>query len=84
MGYAGFVEKMEKETGKEITEIDRPELWTRARVDELGKPMNEEVEGISQKNCKLTKIYKLVNMYAYKTQSNLSQLVSCKLDIIKK
>ena len=49
MGYAGLVENIEKETGQEITEIDRPELWTRARVDELGQPMNEEVKGISQK-----------------------------------
>ena len=49
IGYAGLVEKMEKEMGEEITKIDRPKLWTKARVDELGQPMNEEVEGISQK-----------------------------------
>ena len=49
MGYASLVEKMEKEMGHEITEIDRPDLWTRAWVDELGQFMNKEVEGISQK-----------------------------------
>ena len=49
MHYAGLVEKIERETGQEITKIDRPNLWTIARVNELGQSMNEEVEGISQK-----------------------------------
>ena len=49
MGYASLVENMERETGPEINEIDRPDLWTIARGDELGQPMNEEVKGISQK-----------------------------------
>ena len=49
MGYADLVEKMEKGMGQEITKIDIHELWTRARVDELGQYMNEEVQGISEK-----------------------------------
>ena len=49
MSYAGLVEKMEKEMGREITKIDEPDLWIIARVDALGQPMNEEVEGTSQK-----------------------------------
>ena len=49
MGYVGLVEKMERETGRVITKIDKPDLWIVARVDELGQPMNEEVKGISQK-----------------------------------
>ena len=44
MGYASLVEKMERETSREITEIDRPNLWTIARVDELGQSMNKEVK----------------------------------------
>ena len=49
MGYADLVEKMKKGMDQEITKIDIHELWTRARVDELGQYMNEEVKGISQK-----------------------------------
>ena len=40
MGYVGLVEKMEKEIGWEITDIDRPDLWTMARVDEHGNYMS--------------------------------------------
>ena len=49
MGYVGLVEKMEKMIGREITDVDRPNLWTMARVDKHKNYMNEEDKGISDK-----------------------------------
>ena len=49
MGYTGLVEKIKNEMGHEMTDVDRPNLWTTTRIDEHENCMNEEVEGISQK-----------------------------------
>ena len=34
MGYVSLVQKLETELGYELTDLDRTDLWTRARVDE--------------------------------------------------
>ena len=56
MGYAGLVEKVEKMMGQEITDVDRPELWTYARVSEHKNYMNEDV------SSKATKIVTKLNL----------------------
>ena len=43
MGYAGLVEKIEKTMGRELTDVDRPQLWTYACVDEHENYINEDV-----------------------------------------
>ena len=37
MSYVDFVEKMEKTMSRELTDVDRPKLWTYARIDEHEK-----------------------------------------------
>ena len=49
MGYAGLVEKMEHTMGRELTDVDRPQLWTYALVDEHEDYMNEEVASTATK-----------------------------------
>ena len=49
MGYAGLVEKMEHTMGHELTDVDRPELWTYARVNEHGNFMSENVASTATK-----------------------------------
>ena len=49
MGYVSLVQKLEKELGHELTYLERTDLWTRARLDEEGQYMNEEVKEISDK-----------------------------------
>ena len=49
MGYAGLVEKMEHTISRELTDVDRPQLWTYARVDEHRDYMNEDVSSTTTK-----------------------------------
>ena len=49
MGYVGLVEKLEKQLSCELTSLERTNLWTRARINEQGEYMNNEVKKISNK-----------------------------------
>ena len=49
MDYIGLVQKLEKELGRELTDLKRGDLWKRARVDEEGEYMNKEVKEIIEK-----------------------------------
>ena len=49
MGYAGLVEKMEHTMGRELTNVDKPQLWTYARVDQQRDYMNEDVSSMATK-----------------------------------
>ena len=49
MGYAGLVEKMEKTIGRELTNIDRPDLWIMAHVNEHGNYMNGDIKATTDK-----------------------------------
>ena len=48
MGYVGLVQKLEKELGRELTDLERSDLWTRARLDEEGQYMYDEVKEITK------------------------------------
>ena len=37
MGNVGLVQKLEKQLGCELTDIEKIDLWTRARLDEEGQ-----------------------------------------------
>ena len=41
--------KLKKELGHELTDLERTNLWTKARLDEEGQYMNEEVKEVSDK-----------------------------------
>ena len=49
MGYVGLVEKLEKELGRKLTDLQRDDLWARARVNKKGEYMDEEVKEIAKK-----------------------------------
>ena len=48
MGYVGLVQKLEKELGRELTELEKGDLWTRARLDKEVEYMNEKVKEIAE------------------------------------
>ena len=49
MSYVDLVQKLEKELGCELTYLKKSDLWTRARIDEEGEYINEEVKKIAKK-----------------------------------
>ena len=49
MSYVDLVQKLEKELGCELTYLKKSDLWTRARIDEEGEYINEEVKKIAEK-----------------------------------
>ena len=49
IGCVGLVQKLEKELSRDLIDLKRTELWTRARLDDGGQYMNEEVKEISDK-----------------------------------
>ena len=63
MGYVGLFQKMEKELGRELTKIEKGDLWTRARLDEKGEYMNEEVKVISEKIVSLLKFTNIIYLH---------------------
>ena len=63
MCYVGLQQMMEKELGHELTEFDRGDLWTRARLNEEGEYMNEKVKEIADKIVSLLKFTKIIYMY---------------------
>ena len=49
--------------GHELTEFDRGDLWTRARLNEEWEYMNEEVKEIADKIISLLKFTKIIYMH---------------------
>ena len=49
MSYVGLVQKLEKELGRKLTDLERTNLWTRARLNEEGQYMNKKFKEISDK-----------------------------------
>ena len=49
MVYVGLVQKLGKQLGRKLTDLERTNLWTIAQLDEEGQYMNEEVKEISNK-----------------------------------
>ena len=61
-GYALVEQKMEEELGHELTEYDRAEMWTRARMNKNREVIDEEARDVVNKIVSVLRFFKIIVM----------------------
>ena len=61
-GYALVEQQMEEELGHELTEYDRAEMWTRARMNKKWDVIDEEARGVVKNIVSILRFFKIILM----------------------